>query len=138
MDLIGAATGYVERRTGWHLGEPQEFTAHLCGQGTGTLWLPQPPVAGTVEIEDVEEESYEVRGARIVRLDDVWEFGRTYEVTYEAGYVTGTGPADLRQAVRLLVAGWYRNREAWATGTIVMDHKHTVDELVGTYERVRT
>jgi hypothetical protein len=137
--LVKSATAYLERRTGWHLGPVETMTAHICGEGTRTLWLPQPPLAGSVEVEDDDGEAVdvEVRGSKVVRTDGVWHRGVDYTLIYDAGYAEGTGPADLMQATRLLVAGWFENREAWATGTIVTEHKHAVDAIVGRYERVR-
>lgn len=139
-DLIASATRYLERRTGWYLGPVETSTVVLCGSGTRTLWLPQPPVAASVLIEDAEGEAvddFEVRGNRLVRTDGVWAYGEDYVVTYDAGFAPGEGPADLLQATRLVVAGWFENREAWATGTIAVDHKQGVDRIVGAYERVR-
>ena len=137
-DLVSSATAYLERRIGWHLGPVATRTAWVYGNGTRTIWLPQPPLLDSVEIEDlVEDEDFGVRGARLIRLDGVWRYGQEYTITYEAGFATGEGPPDLLQAVRLIVAGWYEHREAWASGTITADHKQGVDRLVGAYERVR-
>ena len=138
--LIASATAYLERRTGWHLGPVDTITAWLCGTGSRVMWLPQPPIAETVTIEDDEGEAvedFEVSGSRLVRSDSVWHYGTDYVVAYNAGFDPGEGPADLLQATRLLVAGWYEDREAWATGTIVAEHKHSVTSIAGRYERVR-
>ena len=138
--LVDSATAYLERRTGWHLGRVETLTAHVCGQGTRTLWLPQPPFDGSVSVEDSSGdpvEDVEVRGSRLIRTDGVWRYGEEYTVIYDAGFEPGEGPADLMQATRLLVAGWYEHREAWVAGTIVSDHKQSVDQILGHYERVR-
>ena len=138
--LIDSATAYLERRTGWHLGPVETLTAHICGAGTRTLWLSQPPVAESVSVEDPSGdavEDFEVRGSRLIRTGGVWGYGEEYVIEYDAGFAAGTGPADLQQATRLLVAGWFEHREAWATGTVVMDHKQSVDQIAGRYERVR-
>ena len=138
--LVDSATAYLERRTGWNLGPVDTVTATMCGEGSRILWLSQPPVAGSVVVEDADGEpveDFEVRGSRLVRTDGVWVYGKDYAVTYEAGFAPGEGPADLQQATRLLVAGWYEHREAWVSGTIVADHKHSVDQIAGSYERVR-
>ena len=137
--MIDGATAYLERRTGWRLSEVGEVTEWLCGDGTRTLWLRQPVEAVTVDLDgtEVDPDTYAVRGSRLVRSGEVWRQGAEYAVTYDAGFAAGDGPPDLQQAVRLIVAGWYEHREAWATGTIVADHKHSVDKIVGAYERVR-
>lgn len=56
-------------------------------------------------------------------------------VTFVAGYgATGaTVPEPIRHAMKLLVAHWYRNREAVAIGTITNDIPLAVDALLGSY-----
>jgi hypothetical protein len=139
-DLVESATAYMERRIGWHLGPLETITVIICGDGTRTLWLAQPPVVDTVSVEDAdgeEVEDWEVRGSKLIRTDGGWCYGVEYTITYDAGFAPGSGPPDLLQATRLLVAGWYEHREAWATGTLVQAHKHSVDSILGRYERVR-
>lgn len=139
-EMVGSATRYIERRTGWMLGSPREVTRHLIGFGTRTLWLHQPPLdpeAVTVADGDDVIEDFAVRGARLVRTDGVWRRGVEYTVTAEFGFATGEAPPDMRQACALVVAGWHRDREGWVSGTIVSDHKHSIDRLLGAYERIR-
>ena len=138
--LVDSATAYLERRTGWHLGPVDTITAWMCGTGNRVIWLPQPPIDESVSIEDSEGdavEDFEISGSRLVRSDGVWAYGTDYIVNYDAGFDPGDGPPDLLQATRLLVAGWYEHREAWVAGTIVSDHKQSVDQIAGRYERVR-
>lgn len=140
--LIESATSYIERRTGWTLTAPTEVEWHTVGCGNDTLWLHQPPanpgdLTVTATVDDTEVTAFEVRDRRVVRTDGVWVFGVKYRIDAEFGFATGAAPADLRQACALLVAGWYEHREAWATGAITVDHKHSVDQLLGGYERIR-
>jgi hypothetical protein len=137
--LIASATRYLERRTGWHLGTVEERTVYLCGYGAQTMWLPQPPVAESVEIEADGEAvtEFTVRGSRLF-LADGWTYGTEYVVTYDAGYAAGSGPPDLMQACRLLVAGWFEDREAWTREMVPTELAHRVRDLTGTYERIRT
>jgi hypothetical protein len=136
-DMIEGARGYIERRIGWRLDEPAEVVELLCGDGSRVLWLRQPPIDGVVEIAGLDEEEYKVRGSMLLREDEVWEYGRDYEITYTAGFELDQGPPDLMQAIKLLVGGWHENREAWVTGTIVSEHRHSVSQIIGLYERVR-
>lgn len=57
--------------------------------------------------------------------------GNDVTVTYVAGHSTvSTGvPDEVKQAVRMVVAHWYRNREAAITGTISKEVEFGVDAL---------
>lgn len=134
-DIIDAATRYVERKIGWRLGAPEEVILYLCGDGSRVLWLPQPVESASVD--GVESEDYDVRGKRLVRADG-WTWGEEYEVTVTLGYAVDAGPPDLRQAVRMLVAGWFEHREAWIVGSVPMDTAHGVRSILGPYQVVRS
>jgi hypothetical protein len=132
LDMIDAATRYVERRIGWRLGEPEEVILYLCGDGSRGLYLPQPVESATVEgVED-----FDIRGHTLVRADG-WQAGEEYEVTVTLGFAVDEGPPDLRQAVRLIVAGWFEHREAWVMATVTEHHKHSVKQILGPYQTVR-
>jgi hypothetical protein len=60
------------------------------------------------------------------------EAGGAVTIDYTAGFGdAGAVPADLKQAVLLLVAYWYENRDAIATAPL------SVERLVAGYRRVR-
>lgn len=53
-------------------------------------------------------------------------------VTYVAGHSTVSSgvPENIKQAVRMVVSHWYRNREAVVTGTISKEVEYGVDALL--------
>jgi uncharacterized phiE125 gp8 family phage protein len=141
QDLETAAVAAVERVTGRHFGEPREVV-EVWREGR-TFWMRDPPVDGepvTVQPDDqpaplTEGTEYERAGRRIDLLAPIT--ARSATVTYTAGYDEGEEPADIRQAVRMLVAHWFINREAAVLGTIAMEVPHGVDAILSRYRTVR-
>jgi uncharacterized phiE125 gp8 family phage protein len=141
-EMIHAATRYIERRTGWYLGPPVETVWHITGDGSAELWLPQP----VEDVDDVTSDTdneidYTVRGSRLIRTDGrTWLYGKQYAVETVAGFREDEGPADLRHVVRLLLAGWFEDREGYMAqqGVNVTELPHTVSRLLHAYERVRS
>lgn len=65
------------------------------------------------------------------------EFGARVKVTYVAGQAVASVPAAIKQAIKLLVAHWYENREGVIIGTTSASVPMAVDMLVAPYRRVR-
>ena len=61
-------------------------------------------------------------GGAVVDVTDTGTSGNTHFI--------GTIPANIRQAMKLLIGHWYENREAVITGTIVMPMKLGVERLL--------
>jgi hypothetical protein len=115
--LISAATAYLERRTGWALGETQGRVDYITGDGSSRLWLrgypADPDYVSVTEAthpggDEVDVEDYVIRGPALVRR--CWWPGYEYVVTYSAGWELDTGPADLREVVAQL-AMWLWNEQ---------------------------
>lgn len=121
--LIAAAVAHLD---GWSgvLGralEEQTWERKLDGFPSGDLLLPLGPVVEVVSVAYVNgegaaqvmpAESYTVElhsTCAWVRPVDGWPEGRSVAVTWVAGEGC---PEPIRQAIRMLVAHWHRNREA--------------------------
>lgn len=120
--------------------------------------LPRPPIAAVSSIVYLDEDgvsqtlstsAYQTDvksqpGRIMVAPEQYWpvtESGRMnpVTVTYTAGYgAAGTAvPRAIRQAMLLLVAEWFENREAVVVGTIVNKLPFAVEALLNPY-RVMT
>lgn len=130
-DWIAAATRKVEHDTGLLLMPRQVrltaegFTGSFRPALYPTVELPVAPVRGVVSITYVDRDgtlqtlagtAYTVIGRRLYAAGGIgWPatvYGRPVVVTVDAGYATVDAvPADLKQAVRLVVSWLYQNRE---------------------------
>lgn len=145
--LAESARAHLERKTGWYLGEPAARTSFLFGNGSPTLWLPQPPIphseATPIAITEavyggtataLESSAYRIIGHRLDRFQSrVWALGYEYALTHHAGYGLDSGPDDLLQAAHMLVAHWFRNPEAVVNGSISSEVALGVSELIAPY-----
>jgi uncharacterized phiE125 gp8 family phage protein len=119
--LITAARDYCENVTGLALA-PQTIQAYPTGWG---LWrLPRPPIISVTSIKYYDEDNtVSTMAATDYQLDTVDGLVLILEepstvlrelnpivIEYKAGYTTL--PMLIRQAMLLLVAHWYQNREA--------------------------
>lgn len=138
--LEEAAVSYVERVTGRYFGAAGARTEYLSGTGIDTLWLADIPTtitsvterdsltdAGTELVEDTD---YVVRGNRLVYVSNTWDADYEYEVVYTAGYAAGAEPADVRQAVKMLVGHWYTNRLPVVTAQTATEVPVSVREIL--------
>lgn len=118
MQYIASATAEVERMSGV-LMTRREITQRFASFGCKG-WLPlfygPDPDDITVAYFDADDVAAEIADARVVRdrlyAADTWPSiadSSVIEVTYTAG--TDEPPADLDQAVLVLVAGQYDQRE---------------------------
>lgn len=141
--LIAAATDHVERFTGRAI-LPQTWEMVLDAFSDAIL-IPRGPVTeieaisyfdsdeaeqtvstSTYVLDDVSDPQWVVRGSAYswpVVADGV----NNVTIRFVAGYETM--PAALKQAILLLVAHWYRNREA-ASDKAMAEMPHSVEALL--------
>ncbi|MFW6331481.1 MAG: hypothetical protein ACOC3J_07135 [Gemmatimonadota bacterium] len=156
-DLEEAAVAYVQRATGWYIGEEAEATLIVEGGGGGVLWLPekvsavsavssQPYEGGDqTAIAEADDDGWALRlppgethGMRLVRKGGHgWTRGVEYVVTATIGYAAGTGPGMDREDVRALVSHWFENRLPAEIGTVVGKVPLHVAERIAARRRVR-
>lgn len=102
------AVEYIAPDYELHILDPSQYRPALDGDTASVMafhgWPATAPVADAVRIE------------------------------FEAGYTAGTAPPDLVQAIRLLVAHWYRHREA-AAPLSVREMPLSVLALIGPHRR---
>lgn len=78
----------------------------------------------------------------IVRLDEASTWPSTYKqpdavtVTWVAGVPAASVPLPIRQAILMLAAHWYQNRETVNVGNIVSTMPFAVSALIAPYRRV--
>jgi len=130
VELEAAAVKFVETQTGRYFGPQKSVTAVLRGNGSARLWLPETPASAVASV--VEREYAGATGTTILNTSEdgfvqrtigtetvlvrkgaggVWRFGYEYEVTLTVGYVAGSEPADIYEAVIGLVNAWHAVRE---------------------------
>lgn len=151
--LITAARTYAEQRLARALC-PQtiEFTADAFPDKGGWLELPMSPINNivsvsysdangvatpftTYDLDTVSEPARMSAGAASVSWPTTKEMYNAVVVRYEAGYsLPGESPDHpmpeaIKQAMLLLIANWYENREAVVVGTIAPDLGFAVDLL---------
>ncbi len=131
---LQAAREYVEGATRRSL-MPQTWRLSLSAwPQTNWIELPRPPLQSVTSVIYIDEAGQSVtvdsdtyivdtdsEPGRIVLANDAgWPWGdlqagASIRVTYVAGYAEMSAvPQHLRQAIRLLAAHWYENREATA------------------------
>ncbi len=118
------------------------------------IMLPRPPLiavssiaytdidgaAQTLDSSEYQVDNYSMPGRLSLSPDSLWpqtEYGRRNAVviTYTAGYgaTAALVPQPIRQAIKILVAHWFENREPVIAGTIVSPVPMSVDALLGPY-----
>jgi uncharacterized phiE125 gp8 family phage protein len=127
--LIATARQYCENVTGRALAA-QTIAAYPADWAEAALPLPKPPITavsgvtyydadGGAHALDAEDYALDAVGGRLMILRAPEAALRAYnpiEIAYTAGY--STTPFPLRQAMLLLIAHWYVNREAVAVGAV--------------------
>lgn len=131
---ISAAREYCENITGAALAS-ETITAAYCDVASGdALTLPRQPIASITSIiadgrELEADEDYKVstlQGMIKLLTKDPYE---EIVVTYQTGSVTL--PFTVRQAMLLLIAHWYDNREAVIIGSVTsVKLAKAVDDLL--------
>jgi uncharacterized phiE125 gp8 family phage protein len=151
--LEEAAIKAIEKMTGRYLGVTAAVTETIRFRGF-PLALANDPIGGVITtLEQWDGSAYSTVAATdyyvwgsFVFSEGVWESltaPSRFRVTYQAGYTVDPldqdvwdAPADLKQAVKLLVGHWFENREAVVVGTITSDVKMSVEMLVAPHTRV--
>ena len=143
IPMISAARMFCEDATGRAL-VPQTITAHPRTFKSGAE-LPRPPIATLVSATYKDKDGVEhemAEGDCIISNDKVYFinppttklFGADpISVTYTAGYTNL--PASLRQAMLMLIAHWYNNREAVQIGSRINEvaADHAFENLIKHY-----
>lgn len=146
--LITAAREYVERVTGRALGT-QTWDVWF-DDFADEMELPRPPLASVTSITytDVDGNSQtatgslytvdtaQVPGRVYLAYNQTWPSTQSIRKAVKIRYVAGssTPPKTLEQAMLLLVATWYENRESVIVGTNAMTIPHAVDMLLAPYK----
>ena len=141
LSLQKAAVDSVQRHTG-----VQMMTATYRLQldelpASRPIELPMPPLQSVTSflVDGVAYTAYSAdtnsTPGRLIQTDDSWpSVTATYagiKIEYTAGHTTSSlVPEVLRQAVKLLVAHWFANREAVVTGTIATEIPLGVQRLL--------
>lgn len=126
MDYEQRAIETIQRWTSRFFGEAEIVKEIVSGDGSSVLWLADIPDANeTITIETrasdgtwaAATDTVEVDGFALNNVLTIWPLGgRNIRVTYTRGYAPGAEPASIRQAVAMLVAHWYQNREPMTSG----------------------
>lgn len=148
-----AAVSAIESWTGRYFGPTAEVTEEVySGGGSDLIWLSEIPdltIAGSDPVIQVEtwngvdwdlvaSTDFETDGFALYHKASYWPTGRrNVRVTYTRGYAPGEEPWGIRQAVMMLVAHWYQNRESIVVGTIVTEVPDAVRALIAPYRKVR-
>lgn len=134
--LIAAAREYAEQATGRAL-MAQTWQLKRDAFWPGTLLLPCPPLVSVSSItytdvdgntQTADASLYTVDtssepGRVFLAYNQTWPTTRSIEdavtVTYTAGYASASVvPQAIKQAIMILVAHWYANREPVTTGSM--------------------
>lgn len=150
--LEQAAVKAVETITGRCYGITQTITEIIRFRGF-PLALSNDPIGGVITTLEqwnsnawavVATDAYYVYGS-LVFSSGVWStlLLTRFRATYQAGYAVDpldtdvwAAPADVQQAVKLLVGHWFENREASVTGTIQTETEFAVKMLLEPHMRV--
>lgn len=151
--LERAAVATVENRTGRHFGVEGEITETRFWRG-GPIELRAEPVDGEVAVEQWDGSAWTAASAstfyvsgRFLRFAGyptlTWTTVRELRLTYTGGYTADAqdpnvwaAPEDIKDAVRLLVAHRYLNREAVVVGTGAAEVPLGVDALIRDHKRM--
>lgn len=147
--LRASAIEYINEPGGRYFGPVRTITDFVVSRG-GTFLLSNEPKDGvfTVERHDsgawsaVDISEY-VRDGRLIYGASPSRFGSSYshlKVTYQAGFEEyppegeeGGAPEDVKQAVKMLVAHWFLNRETAVVGSTSAEIAHGVNDIMRKY-----
>lgn len=146
--LVTAARQYVERVTGRAIGS-QTWDTWYDGFST-EMELPVSPVASisTITYTDIDGNSQtatgtlytadtdQIPGRVYLAYNQTWPSTRDIPKAVKIRFVAGSAavPKTLEQAMLLLIATWYENRESVIIGTNAATIPHTVDMLLAPYK----
>jgi uncharacterized phiE125 gp8 family phage protein len=119
----------------------------------GEILLPYPPLVSvtsvkyidtdgvlqTMSASDYAADTYSLPGRITLAYGEIWPTPRDIEnavtIVWTAGYgAAGSSvPQPIRQAMLLLIAHWYENREVAITGTIITQIPLAVEALLWPY-----
>jgi hypothetical protein len=150
--LEEAAVAAIQELTGRYYGVTSAITEVIRFRGF-PLSLANDPIGGvitTLEQWDgsawstVDAASYSVWGSFIFAEGNWNPLSLTrFRATYQAGYTVNPldadvwpAPADIQQAVKLLVGHWFENRESVVVGTSGFEVPQSVQMLVSSHTRV--
>lgn len=127
MDLNKAATGKVSSMTGLILAdETWELTVT---DPVGVVALPFLPVTGLISVNG-SADGYIIKiDGDCATVEGDWPDGDV-AIRFTAG---GDVPPELKHAIRILIAQWFRDREA--TGEQTVEVPYAVESLVSDYRR---
>lgn len=151
--LEESAVKAVEQITGLYLGVEQTVIEVIRFRGF-PLALANEPVGGVITLLEqwdgsaystVAATDYYVHGSFIF-TERYWEpltAPTRFRATYDAGYTVDpldqdvwSAPADIQQAVKLLVGHWHENRESVVVGTTAAEVPMSVQMLLAPHSRV--
>ncbi len=148
---IGAAREWCEA-IDWRAYITQTIDLYLdAWPASGVIELPRPPLQSVTSIKYTDDASIEATfaasnyivdavstpGRIVLKSNASWPSVTLQEVNgivvrYIAGWTTATIPGRIRQALLLLVAHWYNNREAASEGVVVSrEIEFAVNALLG-------
>ena len=150
--LEEAAVQAVQSYTGRYYGVTSAVTEVIRFRGF-PLTLSNDPIGGTITTLEqwdgsawsvVAATSYYVYGSFVFSEGSWNTLSLTrFRVTYNAGYTVDTNdadvwpaPADIQQAVKLLVGHWFENRESVVVGTTAAEVPMSVQMLLSPHSRV--
>lgn len=150
--LEEAAVQAVQQITGRYYGVTAEITETIRFRGF-PLQLANDPIGGTLTLLEqwdgsawstVAASTYSVWNSFVFSEGEFSTLTLTrFRATYNAGYTVDPtdadvwpAPADIQQAVKLLVGHWFENREAVVVGTITSDVKMSIEMLLSSHTRV--
>lgn len=151
--LEQAAVKAAERITGRYLGIAAAIT-EIIRFKNWPLSLANDPVAGAItSLSQWDGSAYALIPSTDYYVDGsfIWSNAsfvypplipdpQRFQVIYQAGYA-GAGdvwaaPADIQQAVLLLVGHWFENRESVVVGTSAVEVPLSVQAILSAYQRV--
>lgn len=151
--LIKAATNHIETTT-WRKLVSQTWRLYLDAWPVGGIELPFGAASsvGAVRWLDADANDTTARVTydyipaifgdfpMVIEGIDGWPSSELYPVDpIRVDFVAGFGaaadvPADIRQAIQMLAAHWYEQREAVIVGTTVRKVPYAVDALIGPWK----
>lgn len=150
--LEEAAIKAIEALTGRYYGVTAAITETIRFRGF-PLTLANEPIGGALTLLEqwdgsawstVSTANYSVWGSFVFSEGSWATLSLTrFRATYQAGYTVDPldadkwpAPADIQQAVKLLVGHWFENRESVVVGTSGFEVPQSVQMLVSNHARV--
>lgn len=144
---LGAALAYVEKTTGRAF-QPQTWEVVVDAFSSEALELPVGPVTSVTEVtyvdadgetQTIDPTTFEVDTASTdgwIVTSGAWPSGMATINAVRAVYLVGGGdmPRDIKQAILLLAAHWYANREA--AGPAMQEIPLGVETILSLHRRI--